>query len=248
MVPVAIIQKSSVYHSTYATCLGPDLIMSRHHFPTLHSWKISYDKARQVQTELRPLVKLSGDIADVETVAGVDVGFESKNTVARAAVAILSYPDLEIIDSKIARRKVHFPYVPGYLSFREIPAILAALSRVERLPDLILCDGQGYAHPRRFGLACHLGLITDVPTIGVAKTRLLGEHDPVPNRKGAWKPLLDGAETIGAALRTRLGTKVVYVSIGHKVCLSTAVKLVLSCCTKYRLPETTRAAHNLASH
>lgn len=222
--------------------------MTRHRFPALHPWRINYKRAKQIQADLCTRVELSDGFGKIKNVAGVDVGFEKENTVARAAVAILSYPDLTPLESTNARRKVHFPYVPGYLSFREIPPILAALSKTQRLPDLILCDGQGYAHPRRFGLACHLGVITGIPTIGVAKTRLIGEHGPVPNRKGAWKPLRVGSETVGAVLRTRVGTKPVYVSVGHKLCLETAVELVVSCCSRYRLPETTRAAHSLASH
>ncbi len=221
--------------------------MPRHRFPALHSWKISYAKAKQVQQELFPLVELRDGLHKVNKVAGVDVGFEDKNTVARAAVVILSYPALQTVETTLARRKVQFPYIPGYLSFREIPPILAALSKVEQLPDVILCDGQGYAHPRRFGLACHLGVITGIPSIGVAKTRLVGEHAAVPNRKGAWTPLLDKGETIGAALRTRRDVKPVYVSVGHKLCLTTAIEIVMVCCTNYRLPETTRAAHSLAS-
>ena len=221
--------------------------MTRHRFPAPHSWKITTQQAKQLQTELRAQVTQEDDLDSIVKVAGVDVGFESGNTVARAAIAVLHYPELTTLETKVARRKVYFPYVPGYLSFREIPSILAALAKVKHLPDLILCDGQGYAHPRRFGLACHLGVITHIPTIGVAKSRLVGTHDEVPNRKGAWKPLLDNGETIGAALRTRQGTKPLYVSVGHRVGLTTAVKIVLACCPKYRLPETTRVAHALAS-
>ncbi|MDJ0955572.1 MAG: deoxyribonuclease V [Arenicellales bacterium] len=221
--------------------------MSRHKFPVLHAWKINSQQAKQIQTNLRRLVITADEIADMQTVAGVDVGFVDNNSVARAAVVILTYPDLLVLDSATAKRRVRFPYIPGYLSFREVPSILAALAKIEHLPDLILCDGQGYAHPRRFGLACHLGVITGIPTIGVAKTRLLGEHTPVGVKKGAWKPLMHQDERIGAVLRTRSNTKPVYVSVGHKVCLSTAINMTLNCCTKYRLPETTRAAHKLAS-
>ena len=222
--------------------------MPRHKFPVLHSWKISNKQAKQIQNELRRLVITVDEIGSTRTVAGVDVGFEDNNSVARAAVAILAYPELVVLDSAIARRRVRFPYIPGYLSFREVPSILAALAKITHLPDLILCDGQGYAHPRRFGLACHLGVITGIPTIGVAKTRLIGEHKPLGEKKGAWEPLLHQDEKIGVALRTRSNTKPIYVSIGHKVCLATAIKITLNCCTRYRLPETTRAAHKLASN
>jgi deoxyribonuclease V len=137
--------------------------------------------------------------------------------------------------------------VPGLLAFRELPAVLAALAGLKTAPDIILCDGQGIAHPRRFGSASHLGVLLDVPTIGVGKTRLVGRYDEPPDVKGAWTPLLDGAETIGAVLRTRAGVRPVYVSTGHRVSLETAIELTLACTTRYRLPETTRQAHRLAS-
>jgi deoxyribonuclease V len=176
----------------------------------------------------------------------MDVGF-GKDGTARAAVAVLRFPELAICETVVARRKVDFPYVPGLLSFREIPVLMAAFRRLEHKPDLVLCDGQGYAHPRRFGLACHFGVLTDLPTIGVAKTRLIGEHQPVPRSKGSWRQLIDNDEVIGAVLRTRTGVQPVYVSSGHRISMHTAIKYVLACCTKYRLPETTRAAHKLAS-
>ncbi|HTY99332.1 MAG TPA: deoxyribonuclease V, partial [Rhodocyclaceae bacterium] len=140
-----------------------------------------------------------------------------------------------------------FPYVPGLLSFREIPALLAAWERLAIVPDLVLCDAQGFAHPRRFGLACHLGLWLDVPAIGVAKSRLIGTHGPVPEAKGEWTPLLDNDEVIGGVLRTRAGCKPLFVSVGHRVSLESAVAWTLACTTRYRLPETTRQAHRLAS-
>jgi deoxyribonuclease V len=141
---------------------------------------------------------------------------------------------------------VTFPYVPGLLSFREIPVALAALRRLRSRPDLLICDGQGYAHPRRFGLACHLGVLTGIPTIGAAKTRLIGTHGPVPAGKGCRVPLRDGAEQIGAVLRTRAGVRPLYVSAGHGIGLAAAVRYVMTCVTRYRLPETTRWAHRLA--
>ena len=137
--------------------------------------------------------------------------------------------------------------MPGLLSFRELPGVLAALAKVRIRPDLILCDGQGIAHPRRFGIASHLGVLLDIPTIGVGKTRLTGRHAEPPAAKGAWTPLMDGEETIGAVLRSRAGVKPIYVSTGHRVSLMTAIALTLACLTRYRLPETTRQAHRLAS-
>jgi deoxyribonuclease V len=137
--------------------------------------------------------------------------------------------------------------VPGFLSFREIPAVLDALEKIITTPDLILCDGQGIAHPRRFGIACHLGLIVDIPAIGVAKSLLIGKHEEVPSSRGSWRELRHRGETIGAVLRTRTGTKPLYVSSGHRVSLPTAIEYVLRCTPKYRLPETTRIADKLAS-
>jgi deoxyribonuclease V len=175
------------------------------------------------------------------------VGFEDGGRVARAAVAVLDFPGLQPVEHAVVREPTRFPYVPGLLSFREVPAVLRALEQLSRLPDLILCDGQGYAHPRRFGLACHLGLICEIPSIGVAKTRLIGEHGPVPSERAGWCPLRHGDETIGAVLRTRAGVRPVFVSVGHRVSLPTAVALVLACTPRCRLPETTRRAHLLAS-
>lgn len=186
-------------------------------------------------------------LGKIRSVAGVDVGFEDGGKRTRAAVAVLAFPSLEPRVETVATLPTRFPYVPGLLSFREIPAIVAALDRLKELPQLILCDGQGYAHPRRFGLACHLGVLTDIPSIGVAKSRLLGTHGRVPRSRGRWIPLMDGDETIGAVLRTRRDVRPVYVSIGHRVSLATAVDLVMKCVTRYRLPETTRAADRLAS-
>lgn len=183
----------------------------------------------------------------MQRVAGVDVGFEDGGKTVRAAVAVLEYPGLSPVEHAVARLPTRFPYVPGLLSFRELPGVIAALERLTILPDLLLCDGQGYAHPRRFGIACHLGVLTDLPSIGVAKTRLIGSHPEPGPHKGDWVELRDGAEVIGAVLRTRSGVKPLYVSIGHRVSLATAIRYVLACTTRYRLPETTRAAHRLAS-
>ncbi len=187
------------------------------------------------------------DLGVVRRVAGVDVGVDQPTGLARAAVVVLSYPDLTFLESAHARLPLSFPYVPGLLSFRELPVILQALQQLTQPPDLILCDGQGLAHPRRFGLACHLGVWCDIPTIGVAKSRLLGEHLPPGEKRGDWQPLLDGEEVIGAALRTRTGAKPLFISTGHRIDLATAMAYVLECAPRYRLPETTRQAHRLAS-
>jgi deoxyribonuclease V len=210
-------------------------------------WPTDVAGARAVQEALRTQVVREDRLGPVDTVAGVDVGFEDGGKTTRAAVAVLVFPSLEPVAQAISRSPTVFPYVPGYLSFRELPAVLEALAQLEAVPDLILCDGQGLAHPRRFGLACHLGVLTGIPAIGVAKSRLIGRHDELPPDKGAWVPLLDRDETIGAVVRTRSNVSPVYVSTGHRVSLATAIDYTLRCTTRYRLPETTRHAHRLAS-
>ena len=213
-----------------------------------HSWDLTPAEARRLQEECRDRVVRQDLIAGPPVrVAGIDIGFERNGTVTRAAAVVLRYPELEVVDTAIARRPTNFPYVPGLLSFRECPAALRALYGLTATADVLICDGQGYAHPRRFGLACHLGLLSGVPSIGVAKSRLIGVHDPVPDTKGAWVPLRDGGETVGAVLRTRKGVKPVFVSVGYGFTLATAVELVLGLTPRYRLPETTRQAHRLAS-
>lgn len=216
-------------------------------FSKLHPWKVTPKQAREIQEQLRGQVVKHDKLSEVRFVAGIDVGFKKRPVTATAAVVVLRFPQLEVIESAVAARDVDFPYVPGLLSFREVPVVLDALARLALTPDLILCDGQGYAHPRRFGLACHLGVLIDVPTIGVAKTRLVGTYTEPGQVKGAWAPLEQHNEVIGAVLRTRHNTKPLYVSIGHRISLMTAIDYVLACCPKFRLPETTRAAHRLAA-
>lgn len=212
-----------------------------------HSWNLTPTEAIALQNELRQRVELEDRLPDIRNVAGVDVGFERDGTVTRAAVVVLSFPALQVVEKSLARLSTTFAYVPGLLSFRELPAVLAALNALKTTPDIILCDGQGIAHPRRFGIASHLGVLLDIPTIGVAKTRLTGKYSDPSESKGSWSPLLDKEEIIGAVLRTRTGVKPVYVSPGHRVCLDSAISITLACTTRYRLPETTRQAHRLAS-
>jgi len=212
-----------------------------------HRWDLDYRQAVALQRDLGSLVVSKDGFGTIRTVAGVDVGFPQGRDQARAAVAVLDFRSLSMVVQAQACCPVSFPYIPGLLSFREIPAVLAAFRQLDTLPDLILCDGQGAAHPRRFGIACHLGVLLDLPTIGVAKSRLVGSHAAVPEEKGAWVPLHDGEECIGAVLRTRTGVSPLYISIGHRISLVTAIDYVMRCCTRYRLPETTRFAHRLAS-
>lgn len=212
-----------------------------------HGWDLTPKEAIDLQKRLRPQVVTHDDFGEIRFVAGVDVGFEDGGRVTRAAVCVLSWPDLTPLEDSLARQPTCLPYVPGLLSFREIPAVLAALERLRHMPDLLLCDGHGIAHPRRLGIAAHLGLYTGMPAIGVAKSRLVGRHDePGPN-KGDWTPLVHDGEHIGAVLRTRERVKPVFVSGGHRVGLDSALKFTLGATTRYRLPETTRRADKLAS-
>ena len=212
------------------------------------SWPTDLTTAKALQENLRQRVINEDRFEKINYVAGVDVGFEENYTITKAAVAVLTFPHLELAEKAIARLPTSFPYIPGYLSFREIPAILEAMKQIKITPDLVLCDGQGIAHPRRLGIACHLGLIVNLPSIGVAKSLLVGKHEQLPLTKGNWKPLIHRGEIVGAAVRSRTNVKPIYVSIGHKISLKSAIKYVLACTTKYRLPETTRWADKLASH
>ena len=215
----------------------------------VHAWDVTPKEAVAIQNELRRHVIRRDDFdpAALRTVAGVDAGFEEEGRVTRAAIAVLDYRSLACVDQAVARLPTRFPYIPGLLSFRELPAVLEALGGLTQPPDIFLCDGQGIAHPRRLGIASHLGLLTGLPSIGVGKSRLIGSHGKVPTKRGAWTPLLDEGEVIGAVLRTRAGVKPVFISIGDRISLETAVQVVMACTRKYKLPETTRAAHRLAS-
>jgi deoxyribonuclease V len=218
----------------------------------LHRWNLNPQEAIQIQKELRPRVIIEPlEDEAISLVAGVDVGLPRGAKIARAAIAVLDYATMELVDQAVADLPIPFPYVPGLLSFREMPVILAALERLETQPDLFIVDGHGYAHPRRFGLACHLGVWLDRPAIGCGKSILVGEQATPKNPRGSMAPLIDNAETIGMAVRTREAVKPVYISIGHRVDLESAIRIILncgrnrSCCL--RLPEPIRWAHRLAS-
>jgi deoxyribonuclease V len=187
------------------------------------------------------------DFQEVRLVAGIDAGFMENFTITKAAIVVLSFPDLTVVESVTATIPTSFPYIPGFLSFREIPAIEEALKKLTTNPDLLFCDGQGIAHPRRLGIASHLGVLIDKPTIGVAKSILVGKHEPLDIEKGSCQPLIYRGEIIGMVLRSREGVKPLYISVGHKISLPTALEYVKRCGGKYRLPEPTRLADKLAS-
>lgn len=210
-----------------------------------HSWEISPQEAYALQRELSTQVECRPRLGPVHSVAGIDVSL--RGDVARAAVVVLEFDGLAPVAYATATRPITFPYVPGLLSFREGPAILDALEQLNVLPDLLIFDGQGRAHPRRVGIASHIGLLADLPAIGCAKSRLCGQHDEPGLDAGSYVPLLDKGDVVGAVLRTRRSVKPVYVSIGHRVDLATSIKYVLACCRGYRLPETTRWAHRVAA-
>ena len=214
-------------------------------YQQLHPWEMTPAEARQIQNELRNQVISQDRFGDIKTVAGVDLGF--KKDIARASVVVLSFPELQLIDGVLVESPVPFPYIPGLLSFRETPPLLKAFDQLNTEPDLIIADGQGIAHPRRFGIASHLGLILDRPTVGCAKSRLWGRHKQPKNEAGSIEYLYDKGEIIGAAVRTRSNVSVVYVSVGHRISLDSAIRLTLACCRRYRLPETTRYAHQAAA-
>ncbi len=218
----------------------------------LHPWRVSPAEAIAIQARLAPQVIPEGGPEGVRYVAGADIalgkpalsGVERSN--GRGAVVLLSYPDLRLIAHHLVDEPVPFPYVPGLLAFREVPVLARAFEKLERTPDLLLVDGHGLSHQRRFGIACHLGLLLDVPTIGVAKSRLVGRHDDPPPEAGGRAELRDGPDLVGLVLRTRDGVSPVYVSVGHRIGLHEAAEWVLRLCRGYRLPEPTRLADQLS--
>ncbi|MGH2459247.1 MAG: deoxyribonuclease V [Chloroflexota bacterium] len=210
----------------------------------LNRWDVSPAEARAIQVELAAQVVRSGDPTDVRVVAGIDVALPDGEI--RAAVILDSYPDLTCLEVAMADCPAVLPYIPGLLSFREAPAVVVACEKVALEPDLVIVDGHGYSHPRRIGIASHLGLILDRPTIGCAKSLLVGQHGPVGDNVGDWTPVEANGDVIGAALRTRVGVKPVYVSVGNLIGLEPAIRWVLACCRGYRLPEPQRQAHRQA--
>ncbi|MCG9768451.1 deoxyribonuclease V [Pseudoalteromonas piscicida] len=212
-----------------------------------HSWNISETEALRLQTELAAKVSLDDQLGEIALIAGVDVAYAKETDKIVAAVVILDAQTLEVVETSITEGKARFPYIPGLFSFRELPPLLSAFSQLQHTPDLIVCDGQGYAHPRRFGLACHLGIILDIPTIGCGKTRLLGQYQEPEKERGATAPLIDVGEVIGQVLRTQTDVKPIFVSSGHRISLATACEWILRLSPQYRLPETTRKADQLVN-
>ncbi|GHG42505.1 MULTISPECIES: deoxyribonuclease V [Amycolatopsis] len=209
-------------------------------------WPSTAEEALAVQERLRDRVELADDCPELPpTVTGLDVAYDDNDGIA-AAVVTLETAGLTVVEQRTHRAKAVFPYEPGLFAFRELPPLLAALDRLERTPDVLVCDGHGLAHPRRFGLACHLGVLTGLPAFGVGKTRLVGTHAAPAFARGAAEPLVDGGEVVGAVLRTRDGVKPVYVSAGHRIDLAHACRLTLALTPRYRLPETTRHADRLS--
>lgn len=208
----------------------------------LHSWDLSIDEALRVQQELAARVETRTPLTKCELIAGGDVAYEKDSARCYAAVVVLRAADLSVVETRDAVGEAPFPYVPGLLSFREAPVLLEAFAQVASVPDVVLLDAQGVAHPRRLGLACHVGLFLDVPTVGCAKTRLLGEHEEPAAAAGSAAALIERGEVVGSVVRTFDGGKPLYVSAGHKIDLASAVRVVLGSGRGYRLPEPTRLA------
>ncbi|HET6432517.1 deoxyribonuclease V [Dyella sp.] len=222
----------------------------RHPFdidPQWLAWDGDVARARALQSELAAGVRLHDELPPPRLIAGVDVGFEQGGAVTRASAVLLDAASMQPVADALARLPTRMPYIPGLLSFRELPAVLEALAQLPEVPDLILVDGHGVAHPRGLGIAAHLGVVTDLPAIGVAKKVLVGKHDPVGPQRGDQAVLIHRGRLIGTALRSKDGIKPLIVSPGHRVSHATAVQQVLACGRGYKLPEPTRWADRIAS-
>ncbi len=209
-----------------------------------HRWDLTPEEAAALQRDLAAKIERQNRMGPLKHVAGVDVSV--RDDVGQAAIAVLDLEGLSLVEYAVVTRTITFPYIPGLLTFREGPAVLEALAQLKTAPDLLMVDGHGFSHPRRIGIASHLGLAADLPSIGCAKSRLVGQHDEPGEDASSQVPLVDGGEVIGAVLRTRQGVKPMYISIGHRIDLATSIQIVLACCRGYRLPETTRWAHRIA--
>jgi deoxyribonuclease V len=213
----------------------------------LHPWDVTYKEAVKIQKDLKDKVSLKKIDKRIKYVAGLDVSYAKGSNIMWAGVVVLDFPSLNKAEERWAQKKVSFPYIPGLLSFREIPALIDALRKMEIEPDLIFCDGQGIAHPRGLGLASHLGILLNKSTIGCAKSHLVGMYNQVGERKGNYAYLMHQNRIIGAVVRTRSKVKPIFVSPGYRVMVNDCVKFVLETCSKYRIPEPTRQAHLLVN-
>ena len=212
----------------------------------IHEWNLEQDEAKALQRVLAKQVIREDRLDEVRYIAGVDMAINEESGMARAAVILLSYPELQVAEQHVYEEPLRMPYIPGLLSFREIPSILGAFDQLKQQPELVMVDGQGIAHPRRLGIASHLGLWLDLPTIGCAKSILIGHHEPLSEEVGSWVPLKADNEVVGAVLRTRTRVKPMIISLGHRISLETSIRFVLDCCKGYRLPEPTRLADKLS--
>lgn len=212
-----------------------------------HRWNVTPKTAAGIQARLAPLISLKATSGAFRLVAGADIAFTTDGSRAVAAVVVWDVAEKRVIETRTAIKPLDFPYVPGLLTFREGPALLAAMRKLRCTPDAFLFDGQGFAHPRRFGLACHMGLLIDRPAAGCGKSRLIGEHEAPGRRRGSFTPLTDAGETVGAVVRTRDDVNPVYVSVGHRMSLQQAIDLVLDCSIGFRVPEPTRLADRLVA-
>ena len=212
-------------------------------YKNLHGWQLTTREFIDIQKRLSENILQKDEVETARFIAGVDISAGRRGGQAKAAVVVLNYPDLKLVEIGLAEGALDVPYIPGLLSFRELPLVLQACRKVAIKPDLIMVDGQGIAHPRRLGIASHLGLMLDIPAIGCAKSRLCGDCGMPGNEEGDYTYIKDKGETIGAVLRTKRTVKPMYISTGHKICLENAIKWVMDCCRGYRLPQPTRLAH-----
>jgi deoxyribonuclease V len=212
----------------------------------LHPWDVTTKRAKEIQYKLRDMIEPTWDGRPVGTVAAADVGFPDKQTV-KAAVVVLTWPDLKVVETRVTTQRCMFPYVPGVRAFREVPGLLSALEGIDAEPDVLFCDAQGIAHRRKMGLATHVGILLDRPVIGCAKSVLYGKFEEPPQERGSYSHMVDDqGEVIGAAVRTRQAVKPVYVSVGNRIDLDTAIDMVLACSPRYRIPVPLRLAHKLS--
>lgn len=211
--------------------------------PSLHPWNVTYREAVRIQEKLRARISLTNSARTVSSVAGADVSYSRGGGDGIAGMVVLSFPDLDLMDEAFVRGKISFPYIPGLLSFREAPLLVEVFQRLQHPPDVVLYDGQGIAHPRSFGLASHMGVLLDLPSVGCAKKKLVGDFGEVGLQAGSTTPLKMKGKIIGAVIRTRRGVKPVFVSPGHRIDLESSIQLVLKTCRGFRLPEPIRRAH-----